>query len=68
MTPPTVATTLHCPACGHQETEEMPTDACRVFWTCPACGETARPLPGDCCVYCSYADDLCPPKQAEAAT
>jgi len=41
----------------------MPTDACRFFYTCSNCGMTLKPKPGDCCVFCSYADQKCPPKQ-----
>ena len=59
----TVAT-ITCPECGHRETETMPTDACRFFYTCRGCAVTLRPLKGDCCVFCSYADRDCPPKQA----
>jgi hypothetical protein len=56
--------TIVCPKCGHAEREEMPTDACRYFYECVGCGVTLRPLPGDCCVFCSYADHVCPPKQS----
>jgi hypothetical protein len=56
--------TLICPECGVSTREEMPTDACRFFWICPACARRLRPLPGDCCVFCSYADQVCPPKQS----
>jgi hypothetical protein len=59
--------TLTCPECGVQSREEMPTDACQFFWTCPSCGTRLRPLPGDCCVFCSYADQVCPPQQAGAS-
>ena len=44
----------------------MPTDACRYFYSCIGCGVTLKPLPGDCCVFCSYADHVCPPKQIDA--
>lgn len=54
---------ITCPACGHSARETMPTDACRFFWDCPACGEVVRPKPGDCCVYCSYGSVPCPPVQ-----
>jgi hypothetical protein len=56
--------TITCPECGARTTEEMPTNACRFFYTCPSCSTLLRPLPGDCCVFCSYADRLCPPRQA----
>jgi hypothetical protein len=31
---------------------------------CKGCGETLKPLPGDCCVFCSYGTVPCPPVQA----
>ena len=54
---------LTCPACGHRAREEMPTDACLFFHACAGCGLRLRPLPGDCCVFCSYGSLPCPPKQ-----
>lgn len=59
--------TITCPLCGHVETETMPTDACQWFYECKGCGELLKPLPGDCCVFCSYADVPCPPKQQGSA-
>jgi predicted nucleic acid-binding Zn ribbon protein len=59
----TVAT-ITCPECGARTREEMPTNACLFFYICPSCSARLRPLPGDCCVFCSYGDELCPPKQA----
>jgi hypothetical protein len=56
--------TLTCPRCGYQSTEQMPTDACRILYVCKGCGETLKPLPGDCCVFCSYGTVPCPPVQA----
>ena len=41
----------------------MPTDACQYFYACVGCGVVLKPLPGDCCVFCSYADQVCPPRQ-----
>lgn len=58
--------TITCPACGDRRRETMPEDACLWFRGCPACGTVARPKPGDCCVFCSWADRPCPPRQAEA--
>ena len=55
--------TLTCPHCGHAAREAMPTDACVYFHTCRGCGAPLTPKPGDCCVFCSYADVKCPPKQ-----
>jgi hypothetical protein len=42
----------------------MPTDACQFFYDCTLCGRLLRPMPGDCCVFCSYGDVRCPPMQA----
>ena len=63
---PTVvlAATITCPECGSAKAETMPTDACRFFYMCPSCSMLLRPLPGDCCVFCSYADQVCPPSQS----
>jgi hypothetical protein len=55
--------TITCPQCGQHQRAAMPTDACQVRYTCPRCGAVLRPLPGDCCVFCSYADRPCPPEQ-----
>jgi hypothetical protein len=55
--------TITCPHCGSATRETMPTNACQHFYTCPECGVWLKPLPGDCCVFCSYSDHLCPPKQ-----
>ncbi len=46
----------------------MPTDACQFFYECKGCGVLLKPLPGDCCVYCSYGDVPCPPIQAGGKT
>lgn len=56
--------TITCPECGHIETETMPTNACQWFYDCKGCKIVLKPLPGDCCVYCSYATVPCPPIQA----
>nr|WP_269634017.1 GDCCVxC domain-containing (seleno)protein [Roseiflexus castenholzii] len=45
----------------------MPVDACVVVYVCPQCNTVLRPRPGDCCVFCSYGDDRCPPKQIHTA-
>ncbi|NDR57954.1 GDCCVxC domain-containing (seleno)protein [Aliiruegeria sabulilitoris] len=54
---------ITCPKCGETSSEQMPTDACQWFYECPACKAVLRPLPGDCCVFCSYGDTPCPPVQ-----
>jgi len=56
--------TLTCPHCGHVAIERMPTNACMWFYECNGCTELLRPKPGDCCVFCSYGDVPCPPKQS----
>jgi hypothetical protein len=56
--------TITCPKCGHRASEQMPMDACRFFYDCRACGERLQPLPGDCCVFCSYGSLPCPSIQA----
>lgn len=55
---------LTCPDCGHVAKETMPTDACQWFYDCKGCGAVLKPLPGDCCVFCSYGTVACPPIQA----
>lgn len=61
---PELEATLTCPKCGHAERCRMPEDRCVVMHDCAGCGASLRPLAGDCCVFCSYADVQCPPKQA----
>lgn len=55
--------TLTCPHCGFAKQEIMPTDACQFFYECNRCKAILRPKPGDCCVYCSFGSDRCPPRQ-----
>ncbi|MFN8063597.1 MAG: GDCCVxC domain-containing (seleno)protein [Vicinamibacterales bacterium] len=56
---------MTCPVCGHSAIETMPTNACVFFYRCTACGQLLRPKPGDCCVFCSYGDQRCPPQQSD---
>jgi hypothetical protein len=58
-----VDVTLTCPVCSHQAVETMPTDHCVFFYECVGCKTLLRPKTGDCCVFCSYGNKLCPPKQ-----
>ena len=53
--------TLTCPTCGARSEETMPSDACLYFHECPSCGTLLRPLPGHCCVFCSFGSVPCPP-------
>jgi len=55
---------LTCPSCGARSLEMMPTDACVYFHQCASCGALQRPLPGHCCIFCSYGSVPCPPVQA----
>ncbi|HEY2531262.1 MAG TPA: GDCCVxC domain-containing (seleno)protein [Xanthobacteraceae bacterium] len=55
--------TIRCPHCSMARCERMPVDACRIAYECTGCGATLRPLPGDCCVFCSYGSVPCPPVQ-----
>ena len=55
--------TITCPVCGHKHLETMPTDACQFFYECKNCDSLIKPLEGDCCVYCSYGTQKCPPLQ-----
>jgi len=57
---------LNCPKCSTSQKVEMPTDACQYFYKCTSCGEVLKPKEDDCCVFCSYADSKCPPKQKES--
>ncbi|HNP16841.1 MAG TPA: GDCCVxC domain-containing (seleno)protein [Fulvivirga sp.] len=54
---------ITCPKCGHQKEETMPTDACQYFYECENCHEVLKPINNDCCVYCSYGTNACPPIQ-----
>lgn len=59
-----LVSTITCPFCGHKSEETMPTDACVYFYECQHCKVRLKPLPADCCVYCSYGTMKCPPIQA----
>ena len=59
---------ITCPECGHTETATMPTDSCQWFYDCEGCGALLKPLPGDCCVYCSYGTVPCPSIQEARAS
>jgi hypothetical protein len=59
-----LTTRLRCPVCRAETDEVMPVNACVHFHDCASCGTRLRPKPGDCCVFCSYADTPCPPKQS----
>ena len=56
---------IKCPFCGFEKEEEMPVVACIHFYECTQCGKIIKPKEGDCCVFCSFGDVKCPPKQIE---
>ncbi|WP_074795516.1 GDCCVxC domain-containing (seleno)protein [Nitrosospira briensis] len=63
---PTLESILTCPRCGYAKREAMPTNACLFYYECEECGTLLRPLPGDCCVFCSFGSVKCPPVQMES--
>ena len=58
---------LTCPECGFIQKVEMPTRACQFFYNCVNCRQILKPKVGDCCVFCSYGDVPCPPRQGSGA-
>ncbi|MHA1211864.1 MAG: GDCCVxC domain-containing (seleno)protein [Candidatus Heimdallarchaeota archaeon] len=54
---------ITCPNCGFKKEETMPTNYCQVKYKCTNCGSILKPKSGDCCVYCSYGTEKCPPLQ-----
>jgi hypothetical protein len=61
--PIVLESTLTCPVCGSAKVETMPADACQYFYECTGCRTLLRPKSGDCCVFCSYGSQPCPPIQ-----
>ena len=59
---------LTCPQCSHRASEIMPTDNCQYYYECKGCGALLKPLPGDCCVFCSYGTVPCPLIQKSRGT
>jgi hypothetical protein len=55
---------ITCPWCSHKEVEMMPANQCIWFYECKSCEILLSPLKGDCCVFCSYADEVCPSMQS----
>ncbi|MFA5832425.1 MAG: GDCCVxC domain-containing (seleno)protein [Bacteroidota bacterium] len=54
---------ITCPECGFQKEETMPISACQFFYECTQCKSVLKPKAGDCCIFCSYGTEICPPKQ-----
>jgi len=63
MNPVILESVVTCPNCGFARQETMPTDACQFYYECARCQTLLRPKPGDCCVFCSYGSEKCPPIQ-----
>lgn len=57
---------ITCPYCGYKKEEEMPADACTFFYECEGCRKVLKPREGDCCVFCSYGSEKCPPRQNDS--
>ena len=56
---------LTCPHCGFARQETMLKDACLFFYECTHCKALLRANPGDCCVFCSFGSNKCPPVQLQ---
>jgi hypothetical protein len=54
---------ITCPKCRHKKQEVMPENACMFFYECNKCHALLKPFKGDCCVFCSYGTEKCPPIQ-----
>src|SRR5438552_3084758 len=54
---------ITCPKCGYKKMEMMPTDVCKIKYTCEKCDTILFPKDGDCCVFCTYGTHKCPSKQ-----
>ena len=63
MKPILLKSKITCPECGFQKEETMPENSCQFFYECENCHKILKPKEGDCCVYCSYGSEKCPPKQ-----
>jgi hypothetical protein len=61
----TFESVLTCPRCGFAKQEAMPIDACLFYYECLSCKALLRPIPGDCCVFCSFGSIPCPPIQRQ---
>ncbi|WER49280.1 GDCCVxC domain-containing (seleno)protein [Cupriavidus sp. WKF15] len=56
---------ITCPKCAYAKEDTMPTDACQWCYECERCHMLLRPKAGDCCVFCSYGTERCPPMQQQ---
>ncbi|MDQ3022382.1 MAG: hypothetical protein M3R36_17715 [Bacteroidota bacterium] len=54
---------ITCPVCKYMKDEIMSLNSCQWFYECENCKSLLKPMPGDCCVFCSYGSVKCPPIQ-----
>ena len=56
---------ITCPVCEHNKEYDMPLNACQIYHECENCHTILYPKKGDCCVFCSYGTNPCPPIQKQ---
>ncbi|WP_257284425.1 GDCCVxC domain-containing (seleno)protein [Endozoicomonas sp. SESOKO1] len=56
---------ITCPDCMHHAIETMPLDACVYLYECRNCQKLITPQQGDCCVFCSHGNQICPTSQRD---
>lgn len=56
---------ITCPKCGSEFEEIMSENSCLYFYECENCTFMMKPLAGDCCVFCSFGSEKCPPVQKD---
>ena len=66
--PGTLTTTMTCPTCREKTVVTMPTTRFDFYWECPKCRTLLETKSGDCCVYVSFGNTLCPFLQARQRT
>lgn len=54
---------IACPFCGFKKNETMPAAYSEKEYTCAKCAKVLTPKEGECCVFCSYSNMICPPQQ-----
>ena len=59
--------TLTCPECKTKQKVVMPTEGKQHFYKCAneKCGLNISTQDGECCVFCSHSNRLCPIKQVD---
>jgi len=56
---------ITCPECGYKKEEKMPENYCLLKYICKNCGKILTPKPEDCCVFCTFGTEKCPPMQID---